>query len=123
MILRNKNTNWAEMYNANNQTVIIASEMILAHKLFYNTNKIIIGIPNNINKELILNIVNRLNASKVYLYIDKYTLSHILSTNVVNNVLETLEQQGIKVDFRIALSEENIGKDLIEQENENKKIA
>lgn len=105
MILNQKSTNWGEMYNSKNTNeVIIATEMILAHKLYNQTKKIVIGIPNNIEKDIILNIVKRLNVSEVSLYIDKYTIAH--TTNFIfQNVIDVLEKEGIKVNFRVALIE------------------
>ena len=122
MILKDKATNWINMYNSNNkESIIIATEMILAHKLFNNTNKTVIGIPNTIDKDLILNIVKRLNASEVFLYADKYTILHT-SSLMYENTIQALEKQDIKVNFRIALTETNIGIDLNKGE-ENRKIA
>lgn len=122
MLLKDKKMNWFDMYNSNKgESIIIATEMILAHKLFNNTNKIVIGVPNNIEKDLILSIVKRMNVSKVFLYVDKYTILHT-STFMYENIIETLEKQNIKVDFRIALTEFNTGLDLNKPE-EKKKIA
>ena len=119
-ILKNNDISWIDMYNANNsQSVIIATEIILAHKLFNNTNKIVIGVPNNIDKEVILNIVNRINVSEIFLYVDKYTIAHS-SVAIFANIIETLEKQGIKVDFRIALSEKDIGNELNEYKEKRK---
>ena len=40
MILKDNTVNWIDMYNSDNsKSIIIATEMILAHKLFNNTNK------------------------------------------------------------------------------------
>ena len=70
-------SNWLETYNSKvNKTIIIASEMMLAHKLFFNSKMTVIGIPNNIDKDLIVNIVKRMKASKVILYLDKYSILH-----------------------------------------------
>jgi hypothetical protein len=122
MVLKDEKINWIDMYNSNNsESIIIATEIILAHKLFNNTNKTVIGIPNNIDKDLILSIVNRMNATEVFLYVDKYTILHT-SGFVYENVVQALEKQNIKVDFRIALTEKNIGSELNEYE-ENIKIA
>lgn len=122
MVLKDESLNWINMYNSNNEeSVIIATEMILAHKLFNNTNKTVIGVPNNIDKDWILSIVKRMNVSGVFLYADKYTILHT-STSIYENIIQALEKQNIKVDFRIALTEKNIGSDLIEQE-EKRKIA
>lgn len=122
MVLKNENINWIDMYNSNNKnSIIIASEMILAHKLFNNTNKTVIGIPNNIDKEIILSIVKRMNAAEVFLYADRYTILHT-SSSMYENIIQTLEKQNIKVDFRIALTETNIGIDLNNYE-ESRKIA
>ncbi len=122
MVLKDKNVNWIDMYNSNNKkSIIIATEMILAHKLFNNTNKTVIGIPNNIDKDLILNIVKRMNASEVFLYADKYTILHT-SCLMYENTIEALERNNIRVDFRVALTETDIGNDLKLQE-ETKKIA
>lgn len=122
MILKDNTINWIDMYNSGNSTsIIIATEMILAHKLFNNTNKTVIGIPNNIDKDLILNIVKRMNASEVFLYADKYTILHT-STLMYENTILALEEQNIKVDFRIALTENDVGSDLNECK-EIKKIA
>lgn len=110
------------MYNSDNSTsIIIATEMILAHKLFNNTNKTVIGIPNNIDKDLILSIVQRMNASEVFLYADKYTILHT-STLMYENTVKSLERQNIKVEFRVALNENDIGSELKENEK-NIKIA
>ncbi len=121
MVLKDENINWINMYNNNDsKVIIIATEMILAHKLFNNTNKTVIGIPNNINKELILNIVKRLNASEVFLYVDKYTILHT-SSFMYKNIIQVLEEQNIKVNFRVTLTEFDIGDKL--NERENRKIA
>ncbi len=127
MILKNEATSWASLYNSNEQTdIIIATEMILAHKLFNNTNKTVIGVPNNIDKELILSLAKRMNISKVFLFVDKYTVLHT-SVSVCKNIIQTLEQHNIEVDFRLALNDSRIGSDLIDickkNEERNKKIA
>lgn len=122
MVLKDKATNWIDMYNSDNsESIIIATEMILAHKLFNNTKKTVIGIPNNIDKDLILSIVKRMNVYEVFLYADKYTLLHT-SCSMYANVIQSLEEQNIKVDFRIALTENGIGSDLKKSE-EKRKIA
>ena len=109
------------MYNKkNSRVIIIATEMILAHKLFNNTNKTVIGIPNNINKELILNIVKTLNASEVFLYVDKYTILHT-SSFIYENIIQVLEKQNIKVNFRVALTGIDIDTEV--NKKENRKIA
>lgn len=123
MILKNKNTNWLGMYNTKEKTsIIIATEMILAHKLYNNTKKTVIGIPNNIDKDFIITITKRMNVSEVLLYVDRYTILHT-SGQVVTNIIQALEDKNIKVDFRIALTENNIGSDLNKEEKENKKVA
>lgn len=120
MVLKEKEKNWIDMYNSENkESIIIATEMILAHKLFNNTKKIVIGIPNNIDKELILGIVKRMNASEVFLYADRYTILHT-SCLMYENTIEALQEQNIKVDFRIALTEDDIGNELNEEEKEMK---
>lgn len=122
MILKDKETNWINMYNSDNsESIIIATEMILAHKLFNNTNKIVIGVPNNIDKDLILNIVKRMHATQVFLYADKYTILHT-SCLMYENIIQALEEHNIKVDFRVALTEKNVGSDLNDCE-EKRKIA
>lgn len=122
MILKDNTVNWIDMYNSDNSTsIIIATEMILAHKLFNNTNKTVIGIPNNIDKDLILSIVQKMNASEVFLYADKYTILHT-STLMYENTVKSLERQNIKVEFRVALNENDIGSELKENEK-NIKIA
>ena len=81
------------MYNSDNSTsIIIATEMILAHKLFNNTNKTVIGIPNNIDKDLILSIVQRMNASEVFLYADKYTILHTSTLMYENDIGSELKE-------------------------------
>lgn len=122
MVLKNKDKNWFDMYNSKkSESIIIATEMILAHKLFNNTGKIVIGIPNNLDKELILSIVNRMNASEVFLYADKYTILHT-SCLMYGNIVQALEEQNIKVDFRIALTENDIGNEM-EKDEKVLKIA
>ena len=122
MILKDKEKNWINMYNTDNsESIIIATEMILAHKLFNNTNKTVVGVPNNIDKDLILNIVKRMHVNEVFLYADKYTILHT-SSLIYKNIMQALEKNNIRVDFRIALTEKNIGSDLNNYE-EKKKIA
>lgn len=104
MVLKDENINWIEMYNSQKaNSIIIATEMILAHKLFNNTNKTVIGIPNNLEKDMILNIVNRLKTTEIFLYVDKYTVLHT-STFMYQNIIEVLENIGIKVHFRLAIN-------------------
>lgn len=124
MVLKDKEKSWIDMYNSEKfDSIIIATEMILAHKLFNNTRKTVIGVPNNIEKDFILDIVKRMKASKVYLYADKYTILHT-SCLMYENIIETLEGQNIDVEFRIALTEDDIGNDLKEEQiGKIKKIA
>lgn len=122
MSLKDKNINWIDMYNCkDSKSIIIATEMILAHKIFHKTNKTVIGIPNGINKELILNIVKRLNASEVLLYMDKYTILHT-STLIYKNIIEALEEQNVKVNYKVILNGNDIDTAFMECE-ETKKIA
>lgn len=117
MILKKEDTNWVDMYNSNkDNTITIATEMILAHKIFNDTNITAIGIPNNIDKDWILEIVKRMNAKEVYLYVDKYTILHT-STFIHRNIIESLENEKVKVNFRVAL----IGDE--ENKNEKKECA
>ena len=100
-ILKNEEFSWADMYNSKNKTsIIIATEMILAHKLFHNTNKIVIGIPNNVDKDIIINLINRMKVKEVFVYHDIYSIKHT-SVRIYRNVIESLENIGIKVHFRI----------------------
>jgi len=122
MLLTAKDKNWIDLYNSEkNESIIVATEMILAHKLFNNTNKTVIGISNNIDKEWIWNIVKRMNASKVVIYADKYTLLHT-SSSIYEKIIPALEEKNVEVDFRIALTESSIGSE-IERYDKNKKIA
>ena len=116
MILKESTLNWIDIYNCTTESIIIATDMILAHKLFNNTGQTVIGIPNNINKELILNIVKKMNVSKVILYVDKYTILHT-DVSICKNLINVLEEQKISIDFRIAVTENNIGNDLTSSEN------
>ena len=103
IVLKEETVNWIDMYNSKSyNSIIIATEIILAHKLFNDTHKTVIGIPNNIDKEILLNIVDRIKVSEVFLYVDQYTIVHT-STFIYKNIIETLEQKGIKVNFRLAL--------------------
>ena len=74
--------------------------MILAHKLFNNTDKTVIGVPNNIDKEILVNIVNRMNVNEVFVYFDNYTILHT-STLAYQNIMFFLEEKGIKTHFRV----------------------
>lgn len=122
MVLKSENSNWVEMYNSKKyNSIIIATEMILAHKLFNNTNEMVIGIPNNVEKDVILNIVSQMKVKEVFLYADKYTILHT-SKFMYQNIIESLEKQNIKVNFRVALVNENTNTDVFIGE-ENKKNA
>ena len=121
MILKDKEKNWIDIYNSTtNESIIIATEMILAHKLFNNTNKTVIGVPNSIDKDLILNIIKRMKANEVVLYADKYTILHT-SNSMYINIIKSLEKNNVKVDFRIALIESDI--DSEDKDNKIEKIA
>ena len=115
MILKPEDINWIDMYN-NATTIIVATEMILAHKLFNSTQQLVLGITNNLDKEILLDIIERLKIKEVFLYVDKYTIAHT-STLMYSNVIETLEKHEIKVNFRIALIDESFLSDFQKQEN------
>lgn len=115
MILKPEENNWIDMYNHTN-TIIVATEMILAHKLFNSTQQLVLGIPNNLDKEILLDIIGRMKIKEVFLYIDQYTIKHT-STLMYSNVIETLENIGIKVNFRIAIIAERVLSDFKIQEN------
>lgn len=103
IFLKDENMNWFEFSNTNeNNVIFIATEIILAHKLFNSTNKTVIGVPNNIDKEVLFSIVNRMKVKEVFVYFDNYTILHT-STAVYNNIMISLEEKGIKTNFRVAV--------------------
>ena len=57
----------------------------------------------------------------IKIYADKYTILHT-STLMYENTVKSLERQNIKVEFRVALNENDIGSELKENEK-NIKIA
>ncbi len=106
IVLKENADNWLDLYNTNkNDSIIIATEIILAHKLFNDTHKVVVGIPNNIDKDIILSIVSRLKAKEIFLYVDYYTIRHT-DIFIQKNVIEVLESKGIKIHFRIAINYE-----------------
>lgn len=122
-VLKEESINWIDMYNLKeNNTIIIATEIMLAHKLFNSTHKAVIGVPNNIDKDILLNIVNRMKATEVFLYVDNYTILHT-STLVYRNIIETLEKEGIKVNFKVALIDTDVEDILQELDEIQEKIA
>lgn len=122
MILKPGEVNWIDMYN-HTTTIIVATEMILAHKLFNSTKQLVLGIPNNLDKEILLDIIKRMKIKEVFLYVDRYTITHT-STLMYSNVIDTLEKLGIKVNFRIALIDERFLSDFQKQEeNIEKNVA
>lgn len=121
IILKPKEVNWIDMYN-HTTTIIVGTEMILAHKLFNSTQQLVLGIPNNLDKEMLLDIIERMKIKEVFLYVDKYTITHT-STLMYSNVIQTLEAIGIKVNFRIALIDERLSSDFQKQEENIEKIV
>lgn len=114
LVLKDKSINWYDMYNSKKTTsIIIATEIFLAYKLFHLTGKTIIGVPNNIDKDIILYLVNRIKADKVVVFADTYSLK-CTSNLFYKNIVESLKGQGIDVDFKLA-----IGKDFLEEEIDN----
>ena len=115
MLLKDENTSWLDLYNSETTNeIIVATEMILAHKIFNSTHKLVIGIPNNIDKDIILSIVNRMKIKNVLVYMDTYTIKHT-STFVYTNVIEHLQKNGINASLKIASVdniEENIEKNV-----------
>lgn len=113
LILNDKNNNWIDVYNSSkNNNAIIATEMIDAHRLFNKYNTIVIGIPNNIETELLLSILNRMKINEVDLYIDDYTIIHNASL-ISSNVMNPLKNNGIKYNFKLTKCEnynENLNK-------------
>lgn len=100
-ILKDEKCSWFDMYNSKSKNkIIIATEIILAHKLFNSTSEIVIGIPGNVDKDIIVNLINRMKVKEVFLYHDMYSIRHT-SLLVYRNVVDTLENMGIKVNFRI----------------------
>ena len=76
MILRPESFNIQLVSNDNKQDIIIASEMILAHKLHsIYKNEIVIGIPNVISKKDTVKLASMLNIDNVYLVMDYHTMS------------------------------------------------
>ena len=71
---------------------------------------------------MILNIIKSRNVNEVFLYADQYTILHT-SCFMYENIIETLEKQNVKVHFRIALNENNLGQELEKDCNTYKKIA
>ena len=123
IFLKEKSINWIDMYNSKaNNTIIIATEIILAHKLFNNTHKTVIGVPNNIDKDILLNIVKTMKATEVFLYVDNYTILHT-STFMYRNIIEQLENEGIKVNFRVALVDAHTENVLQELNEIQEKVA
>lgn len=101
LVLKNEKVNWLNLYNStNNNTIIIATEIIVAHQLFNNTNKLVVGIPNNIDKDWLWNIIDNMKPKEVFVYFDEYTIIHT-STAAYNNTIKFLEEQGIKTHIRI----------------------
>lgn len=124
IVLNNENINWANMYNSKNtNSIIIATEIILAHKLFNSTDKVVIGIPNNIDREILWNVINRMNPNEVTVYFDNYTVLHT-SAMAYKNTMLFLQEKGIKSDFRVALLDDrNLTKTNNINEIEKRKIA
>lgn len=123
LVLKDKTLDWYDMYNPKKHTsIIIATEMFLAYKLFNLTEKTIIGVPNNIDKDIILNIVNKLKADKVILFADSYSIK-CTSNLFYKNIIDSFKGQGIRVDFKLAINEDTIEKEFDNYTEENIKIA
>ena len=104
IVLRGENISWADMYNSKNKNeILIATEIILAHKLHFMTDKVVLGIPNNIDKELLWNVISSMNVNEAVVYFDNYTLKHTAASTYANTML-FLEEKGIKTNFRVAIS-------------------
>lgn len=120
LVLKDDGVKWLDLYNSTtNNCIIIATEIIVAHQLFNKTNKIVIGIPNNIDKDLLWNIIEKMNAKEVFVYFDEYTIIHT-STAAYNNTIKFLEEQGIKTHFRIVAKN---SESIIEEKSEKQKNA
>ena len=66
-ILKDEKCSWFDMYNSKSKNkIIIATEIILAHKLFNSTSEIVIGIPGNVDKDIIVNSINRMKVKEVF---------------------------------------------------------
>lgn len=114
ILLIDNKANLLEVFNSNTKKeIIMTTEIIDAHKLFNSKRKIILGVPNSINKNLLIDIINRLNVEEVILYADTYTLLHA-SSSMYRNIIKLLENQGIKVVLKYFVEEQIISNSINE---------
>ena len=118
ILLKEDNVSWTKLYNSKkSNTLIIATEILAAYKLFNEFGNLVLGIPNNINKELLWEIISRMRVKEVTIYVDTYTMKHT-SNLVFKNVISFLEEKNIKVHFKLDLEYSKLNK-----KQEKKKIA
>lgn len=85
MILKPDGFNIQLVNKNNKQDVIIATEMILAHKLHsMYKNEIVIGIPNIISKSETVRLASLVNIDNIYLVMDFHTMSNSAVSAIEN---------------------------------------
>lgn len=95
MVLRPDGFNIQLVNNNNKQDVIIATEMILAHKLHsIYKNEIVVGIPNIISKSETVRLANLINIDNVYLVMDFHTMSNS-AVSAIENLYDYLGKDKI----------------------------
>lgn len=85
MILRPEEFNIQLVNKSSKQDVIIATEMILAHKLHsIYKNEIVIGIPNIISRSETVRLASLVNIDNIYLVMDFHTISNSAVSAIEN---------------------------------------
>lgn len=78
--------------------IVIASEILIGHRLFERDNKITIAIPNKINKKQAQLILNNINISNADIYIDKHTISCDYKS-LYHNLLKYIDEEKQNIKF------------------------
>ena len=102
MIFVPKDYKKIKMYNIKSENqkedIIIASEFIMAYKLFNKYNKLTIALPNRITKKQANLILEKINILSVDIYLDKHTILTD-TTSLHQNLLELIDEEKKKVNF------------------------
>ena len=81
--------------------VVLASEFLLAYRLFKKLNKITIAVPNTISKKQAIYLLKEFNIKKIDVFLDKHTI-YTDPVPIYNNLLDRIDDSRKNIKMIIA---------------------
>ena len=97
-----------ELLNRNlfkEKEIVLASEFLLAYRLFKMFNKITIAVPNVISKKQAIHLLKEFNIKKIDVFLDKHTI-YTDPVPIYNNLLNRIDDS--KKDIKMVIKDDDI---------------